>query len=112
MQSALCETMIIVIPSALSPVMSSRKASRPKGSSPAIGSSRMRYSGFTARTPAMATLRFSPPERPMGEAFAIFSKSKPQTSSAHLTRSVTSSLLRPECFSPKATSFSTVVSKS
>ena len=100
------------MPPRLSSVMSRKNASRPSGSSPAIGSSRIRYSGFVASTPAMATRRFSPPERPIGGWSWTFSNEKPTVSSAQRTRACFSAALRPLCFRPKATSFSTVVSKS
>ena len=41
------------------------------GSSPAVGSSKMRTLGFMAITPAMATLRFWPPESSKGEMSLI-----------------------------------------
>ena len=60
----------------------------------------------------MATRRFSPPERPIGGWSWTFSNEKPTVSSAQRTRACFSAALRPLCFRPKATSFSTVVSKS
>ena len=45
----------------------SKILSLPSGSSPAVGSSRIRYSGRIARTPAIATLLFCPPESSNGE---------------------------------------------
>ena len=58
-----CETMMIAQP--VSPrrrSSSARMARRPRGSSPAIGSSSARYLGRMARMPASAARRFSPPE--------------------------------------------------
>ena len=84
------------MPPRLSSVMSCKNASRPSGSSPAIGSSRMRYSGFVASTPAMATRRFSPPERPIGGWSWTFSNEKTTVSSALLFGGAQAAVLQAE----------------
>ena len=64
----LWETSTTVIPVfSLSAAISPRISSLPLGSSPAVGSSRISTSGSMARTPAMATLLFCPPDRSKGD---------------------------------------------
>ena len=48
-------------------VIWARSTSRPRGSRPAVGSSRMSTSGSMAMTPAMAARRFSPPDSSKGD---------------------------------------------
>ncbi len=60
--SMLCEIIKIVMPTSFRLRVSCIKLSRPIGSSPAMGSSMMRIEGSIASTPAIATLRFCPPE--------------------------------------------------
>ncbi len=65
-----------------------------------------------AITPAIATLRFCPPDNSNGDLSLIVSKSSPTSPMASRTLSFISSSSRPRFFGPKATSFATVSSKS
>ncbi len=66
--SMLCETRSTVIPcSFLNLEMSLNIHFLPAGSRPATGSSSISILGFIARTPASATLRFSPPDSSNGD---------------------------------------------
>ena len=58
---------MMVLPSLFIWVMVSNKLRRARGSRPAVGSSRIRVSGFMVKMEAMAILRFWPPERLCGE---------------------------------------------
>ena len=73
---------------------------RPFGSSPAVGSSKIRYLGSIARTPAIATLLFWPPESSNGDESLYFSKSKPTSSIAFFTLLFSSSPVIPMFFGP------------
>src|SRR5215218_4819500 len=91
------------------PTIKASNSSLVAGSRPAVGSSRMRTSGFIASTPAMAARRFSPPESANGER--AVSSPAPTARSDSRTRSLTSSSSSPSCRGAKATSSSTVGAK-
>ena len=86
-------------------------ASRPRGSRPAVGSSRIRTLGSMAMTPAMATRRFWPPDRSKGD-LSSWSSVKPTRAADSRTRRSISSLERPMLPGPKAISLYTVSSNS
>ena len=77
-----------------------KMASRPRGSNPAVGSSRIKTLGSIAMTPAMATRRFCPPESSKGD-FSSISSSMPAKAAARRTRQSISSPSRPMFFGPK-----------
>ena len=109
--SMLWDTNTTVTPCCCRALISPRISCRPMGSRPAVGSSRIRYLGRMASTPAMATCLFWPPPqfegRPVG-----YLPSNPTIAKASSTRSFTSSSGRPMFRGPKATSAKTVSSKS
>jgi len=113
MSFMLCETSMIVLFSLSCIVWTIlRMSACACGSRPAVGSSSISIFGLIAITPAIATRLFCPPERSKGDFSLTLSKSRPTSSIADLTRSSMSSCSRPRLFGPKATSFSTVSSKS
>jgi energy-coupling factor transport system ATP-binding protein len=77
--------------------------SRPLGSRPAVGSSRMSTLGRIAITPAMATLLFWPPESSKGDLFSRLS-SMPTSFAVSLTRLSISPSSSPIFVGPKAIS--------
>ena len=91
--------------------ISPRISSRPAGSSPAVGSSRIMTSGRIAMTPAIAARRFCPPESSNGEA-SKESSGKWTFFRASYARSAASLSSSPWFFGPNFTSSRTVVSKS
>ena len=58
---------MMVLPFLLRFTIKSKMILLPKGSKPAVGSSKINTSGSIAIIPAIATLRFSPPDNSKGE---------------------------------------------
>ena len=56
-----------MVPESLSFLIRESNSFVPFGSRPAVGSSSTKISGLVARTPAIATLRFSPPDKSKGD---------------------------------------------
>src|SRR6267143_456662 len=110
-RSTLRSTVSIVIPSLDRSLSSTSKTCRvPAGSSIDVGSSRMSSGGRMARTDAMATRCFSPPDRVLTAASRR--DELPVHSSASSTLARTWSRSKPRFWGPNATSSSTLTLKS
>ena len=104
-------TTITVFPVLWYAAMSSKISFLPLGSSPAVGSSRIKMSGSLAIIPAIATRLFSPPESSNGD-LSKYDSGIPTSLSALIALSFASSSLKPKFLGPNITSFKTVSLKS